>query len=125
MAEIVLAAATSHTPMVCMRPEDWPVYALGDQRNGGLLDIDGERRSFDELALLHGERLALELTPERFGQRARVAQASLDRLATSLQRSAPDVAIIVGDDQDELFGPDGQPALAVYWGDVLETGARE
>jgi 3-O-methylgallate 3,4-dioxygenase len=125
MADIVLAQATSHTPMVCMQPTDWPEYALGDHRNGGLLDVDGHRRAFDELALLRGEDLQAELTFERFAMRWQTAQVALDRLAAGVERAAPDVAIIVGDDQDELFGPEGQPSLAMYWGETLETGARE
>jgi len=49
MAEIVVAAGTSHTPMVCMRAEDWPDYATGDHRNTGLIDVDGQVRSFEDL----------------------------------------------------------------------------
>jgi hypothetical protein len=111
--------------MVCMQANDWPEYALGDKRNGGLIDVDGQRRSFDDLALLHGDRFGSELTPDVFARRWRVAQDSLDRLAASIARLAPDVALIVGDDQDELFGPETQPSIAMYWGETLETGARE
>ena len=125
MAEIVLAAATSHTPMVCMQAADWPEYARGDKRNGGLLDVDGQRRTFDELASLRAERLQVELTAEVFADRWQAAQRALDRLAASISHIRPDVALIVGDDQDELFGADNQPSIALYWGDTLETGARE
>src|SRR5579864_363184 len=125
MAEIVFAAASSHTPMVCMQPTDWPEYARGDVRNGGLLDVDGQRRTFDELADNRRERLQYELSSEIFAARWGAAQAALDRLAASIARIAPDIAVIVGDDQDELFGPDGQPSIALYWGETLETGARE
>jgi hypothetical protein len=125
MADIVLAAATSHTPMICMQAADWPDYALGDNRNGGLIDVDGQRRSFEELALLRGDRIGPELTAEIYATRWRAAQDALDRLAASIARIAPDVALIVGDDQDELFGPETQPSIAMYWGETLETGARE
>ena len=125
MAEIVFAAATSHTPMLCMQANDWPEYALGDNRNGGLLDVDGQRRTFDELAALRGDRLQVELSADIFAARWQAAQRALDRLAESVARIQPDIALIVGDDQDELFGPETQPSIAIYWGDMLETGARE
>jgi catalytic LigB subunit of aromatic ring-opening dioxygenase len=125
MADIVLAAATSHTPMVCMRAADWPEYARGDNRNAGLVDVDGQRRTFEELAARRGERLRVDLTADMFAARWQAAQSALDRLAASVARIRPDVALIVGDDQDELFGPETQPSIAIYWGDTLETGARE
>jgi catalytic LigB subunit of aromatic ring-opening dioxygenase len=125
MAEVVFAAGTSHTPMLCMQAVDWPEYALGDHRNGGLLDIDGQRRSFEDLAANRGDRLRPELTSDIFAARWQAAQLALDRLAASIARVAPDVSVIIGDDQDELFGPDMQPAVAIYWGEQLLTGARE
>jgi Catalytic LigB subunit of aromatic ring-opening dioxygenase len=98
---------------------------MGDVRNGGLLDVDGQPRTFSELAQTSGDRLQLELSADIFAARWTAAQEALDRLAASIARVAPDIAVIVGDDQDELFGPDGQPSIAMYWGDTLETGARE
>jgi 3-O-methylgallate 3,4-dioxygenase len=124
MAEVVLAAAASHTPMVCMQPEDWAEYALGDRRNAGLIGVDGVTHTFDELVAINADRMQPELTLERFTQRSRTAQDALDRLAASLARVAPDAVIIVGDDQSELFGPEGQPSMAMYWGETVEIGAR-
>jgi hypothetical protein len=83
MTDIVLAAGTSHTPMVCMQATDWPEYALGDNRNGGLIDVDGQQRSFDDLTLLRGDRIAPELTADIFAARWRAAQDALDPSGSS------------------------------------------
>jgi hypothetical protein len=43
-------------------------------------------------------------------------QRALDRLADELAAAVPDVVVIVGDDQNELFQPSNQPALAIFHG---------
>jgi 3-O-methylgallate 3,4-dioxygenase len=90
-----------------------------------LLDVDGERRSYAELAARRGDHLVDELTPGQFARRWQSAQTALDRLADSIARVEPDIVLVVGDDQDELFSPENQPSIAIYWGDTLQTGARE
>lgn len=48
-------------------------------------------------------------------------EAALDLLAAALASAAPDLVVIVGDDQRELFGPANQPAFAIYHADDLVT----
>jgi 3-O-methylgallate 3,4-dioxygenase len=45
----------------------------------------------------------------------------MDRLAEDLVAADPDVLLIVGDDQRELFEPTNQPALALFHGDEWRT----
>ena len=52
-------------------------------------------------------------------RKAGICEASLDRLADTLESAAPDVVVIIGDDQGELFSPSNQPAVAIFHGDRL------
>ena len=36
-------------------------------------------------------------------------------------RSTPDLVVIIGDDQRELFLDDGMPTLAIFWGESVES----
>ena len=53
--------------------------------------------------------------------RHEATQAAIDHLADVLADEAPDVVVVIGDDQDEWFSPDSQPALCIYWGDSVEN----
>jgi hypothetical protein len=46
-------------------------------------------------------------------------QASIERLCEIHRETKPDVALIIGNDQDEMFKFDNMPAMAVYWGDTI------
>src|SRR5205823_2852434 len=39
----------------------------------------------------------------------------------ALEEANPDVLVIIGDDQEELFKPDNRPVFAVYTGDSIHT----
>jgi 3-O-methylgallate 3,4-dioxygenase len=41
-------------------------------------------------------------------------------LSKKLSEASPDVVVIVGDDQHELFYDDGMPAFAIFWGERIE-----
>ena len=122
MAEVVAAVGTSHTPLLVVDVELWPELARRDRTNTMLYDDRGRHRSYDELAAEMADSFASDLHPEVLAHRWALCQASLDRLAASLAAADPDVVIIVGDDQHELFGPANQPALAVFWGEEIRTG---
>src|ERR1700745_8096 len=46
-------------------------------------------------------------------------------LSATLRGVAPDITIVIGDDQDEWFFEDNMPALSVYWGDTAPLIPRE
>jgi hypothetical protein len=64
-----------------------------------------------------GRELASDVTLARH----EATQAALAHLGAVLVEAAPDVLIVVGDDQNEWFSADGQPALCIYWGDAVEN----
>ena len=120
MARIVLGAGTSHSPQLSSPPEIWHDHAARDKRNPFLVAQDGEVYAFEQLPLrpewaIDPSRLTLEVWQ---GVRERTDSA-IDKLSDALNAAAPDVVVIVGDDQDELFLADGVPAIAIYWGETI------
>lgn len=121
MAEIVLAAATVHTPLLILPPEDWEDFAKRDPKSTELVfPPDGLAMSYDEaLATVVPEEVRNKpLTLDVFRAQHAVAQTSLDELKKSLEDADPDVVLIISDDQDEWWYDDNMPAFSVYWGET-------
>ena len=114
MAEIVLGIGTSHSPVLSIDYSAFPGLAARDRGNPYVKDFDGLVK---EKAAWIGRELAPDVTRARHD----AAQAAIGRLSTLLADGAPDVLVIVGDDQNEWFSSDGQPALCIYWGDAVEN----
>lgn len=121
MAEVVLGVGTSHTPMLILRPELWPEYA---QKDHTLRDLvfppNGYQMSFAEAleTVVPGWIRERPMDPEVFRRQWDRAQQSLDELAGSIRDAAPDVVVIVSDDQDEWLYEHNMPAFSIYWGDT-------
>jgi hypothetical protein len=116
MAKIVLGIGTSHSPLLVMAGTQWELRAQDDRRNKSLSLLDGRVVSYDQLQKERGEPYTAESDPARFPILAAQAEAALDRLAQALSDAQPDVLLVVGDDQGELFGSDNQPAISVFHG---------
>lgn len=121
MARIVLGVGTSHSPILTLESKDWHQRAKADFANPGLSLIDGRRVTYPELVAERGEHYADVATPEIFHQIAARCQASLDRIADEIEAARPDVVVIIGDDQNELYTPGNMPAIAVFWGEQVVT----
>jgi hypothetical protein len=122
MAEIVLGMGTSHGPLLNTPSDQWGQRAEADRRNPELF-FRGTPYNFNQLVDLRaGEDLARQITPECMAERHAACQRAIDALAATLARVAPDVIVIIGDDQEEVFYDDNMPALSVYWGETLENG---
>jgi hypothetical protein len=114
MAEIVLGIGTSHSPMLSIDYAAFPGLAARDRGNPFVHDFDGmvkEKASW----------IRRELRPDVTRARHDANQAALARLSTVLADAAPDALIVIGDDQNEWFSPDSQPALCIYWGENVEN----
>jgi hypothetical protein len=114
MAEIVLGIGTSHSPMLSIDHAAFPGLAARDRGNPFVRDFDGMVR---EKAAWIGRELRPEVTRARHDAN----QAALARLGEALAKVAPDTLVVIGDDQNEWFTPDSQPALCIYWGDSVEN----
>jgi len=121
MAKIVLGIGTSHAPQLITTVEEWQLRVAADRKFPAHY-FRCKPYTFDELVSLRsGEGLAAQLTPER--QQARHAQndAALDKLADLFARSKIDVAVVVGNDQNECFSTENVAAFCVHRGDSFEN----
>jgi aromatic ring-opening dioxygenase catalytic subunit (LigB family) len=121
MGKIVLGIGASHTPLLAMEARHWMHRAAVDYANKALNLSDGRALTYEELLKEVGPRYAAMVTPEILADKAQLCSAALDRLGQELAAADPDVVIIVGDDQRELFDANNQPTLAIYHGAELET----
>lgn len=127
MAEIVLAIGTSHSPMLSLVPEWWERYAQGDKNIRELVfPPEGIALGWEEaVAYVSDEVRSKPRTLETFREQHLRCNAALDALATTLQETAPDVTVIISDDQDEWFYENNMPSIAVYWGDSVRLIPQE
>jgi 3-O-methylgallate 3,4-dioxygenase len=125
MATIVGAIGTSHSPMLLTNPRLWRERAAQDTRNKELFDNSGTHVTFDQLSAAVGEKYTAELTDEVWEQRYTACLQGMDRLAADLAELRPDVLVVIGDDQEEVFDASNQPSMAVFWGDSWETQTME
>lgn len=117
MALLVLGLGTSHGPQLSTPPELWRLHAERDFQNDELT-FRGQTYTYRELGQLRAsEGLEKELGPDLWQKRYDACQRGVAAVAEALARAAPDILVVVGDDQRELFLEDNTPTLAVFWGD--------
>jgi len=118
MADIVIGIASSHTPQLSSGVDMWPDHAARDQRYS-LLGKDARFHTYEETLAGADPGIARELEPDVWERKYQRAQAAVESLAAALKAAAPDVALVIGDDQRELFVDDGIPAFACFTGTEL------
>jgi hypothetical protein len=125
MADIVLAIGTSHSPLLLLPSAEWVDRGNDDKKNQKLNLSDGRFVAYDALEQEVQGRFADRATTATFADQYNLCQTSLDRLANELAAAEPDVVVIVGDDQEELFDLKSMPAFAIFWGDEIVTRPLE
>ena len=111
MAKIVLGLATSHSPMLCVPPQEWVAsYGAKDQHDPSL-------PHYPELLRQNSARLAPEITAEKCQQRFAAVQSAMDEIARTLQAVGPDAVVVIGDDHHEMFAAEHMPAVNIFWGE--------
>ncbi|MEX2599316.1 MAG: protocatechuate 3,4-dioxygenase, partial [Dehalococcoidia bacterium] len=125
MAQIVLGMASSHAPQLAMPPDQWRAY--GD-RSRTLPEhwFQGKTYSYPDLVEARAEEhLDRECTDEKFQARFDACQKAIAHLSDTLARVSPDVCVIFGDDQHEVFNDDNIPALAIFYGETMDDAPRQ
>jgi OH-DDVA oxygenase len=119
MAEIVLGMWTSHGPTLSTTPEQWSLRVPFD-KNKADHPFRGKTYDFPSLvAMRRDERLAEQSSmPEREKRSAACTQA-ISAMADAWAAAKPDVAVIMGNDQHELFLDDVIPAITVFHGPMI------
>lgn len=128
MADIVVGVASSHTPQLSSGVDMWHDHAERDRRNPRLLGRDGRYHTYDELLPCAPEGVGAELDRGVWDAKYARCQDAIARLAQALGDARPDIAVIIGDDQRELFLDDGIPAFACFAGHRIidhKPGAEE
>lgn len=118
MARIVLGIGASHGPMLSTLPEQWDLRA-GADRAGTRHAFRGEWMDFATLKTRRAQDFSEQTSlPERQRRYDR-CQRALDTLAAKCRAAAPDVVVLVGNDQREVFQEDFTGAFTVFCGDAI------
>jgi len=119
MADIVVGIASSHTPQLSSGVDMWLDHAERDRRNPLLLGKDARYHTYDELLATADPAVERELDPAVWDEKYRRCQQAIEALSTDLAKARADIAVVIGDDQRELFRDDGIPAFACFTGAEL------
>ncbi|MBM3649579.1 MAG: protocatechuate 3,4-dioxygenase [Alphaproteobacteria bacterium] len=120
MAEIVLGLGTSHGPMLHTPPEQWNQRVIADRRNKELC-YKGTLYDFEQLVTLRRPGFAAQMEIEHQRRQVARCRAAISTLAERYAAAQIDLAVIVGNDQRELFLDDITPAITVYHGERIDN----
>ncbi len=122
MAEIVLGLGSSHSPQLSTPSEMWLTYGEGDKRHQELWAADGKPYSFEELlSTADSAVIEKELADDRMATRYTACQQGIATLGATLEEKAPDIVVMIGDDQLEMFNEGNMPAMLIYWGETVRN----
>ncbi len=107
--------------MLALEGKRWSERAADDRQSQSLNLSDGRFVSYQQLEKENSSPYAGVATEETFLEIEAASQRALDRIADQLAEAAPDVVIIVGDDQHELFSPRNMPAISIFYGHEILT----
>lgn len=119
MAEIVVGVAASHTPQLSSGVEWWENHGERDRNNPNLLGRDGEYHDWAWHVAHAPAGLADQLKPEVYEEKYARTQKGIELLKAKLADANADVAIVIGDDQWEMFQNEGVPTFSLFFGDGL------
>lgn len=124
MAKIVLAAASSHSPLLAVSSEQWGARAQDDVASKHLAMSDGRVLDYAELLTESKGAFAGVATQQNWNSAADLCAASLDSIRANFETRPIDLVVIVGDDQGELFVNGNQPLVSAYIGPAIKTSNK-
>lgn len=125
LADIVLGIGCAHTPQLHTPAVQWDIRAQRDMADGVPLWYRGERLTYAEVEAKRRQediarQTSLDIREARLAHSAR----ALDRLAEIFAGVAPDVAVLFGNDQNELYLDDVKPAFTIMGATAFENRPR-
>src|ERR1700722_17362985 len=121
MARVVLGMAVPHSGMLGKPPEIWLQDGLRDHKNQ-MLWFRNKHWNYEDLKEARtNDGIQVFLPDTEPPARAQRPAKALAFLRQVYQDNKPDVAIIIGKDQKEIF-VDTSPSLAIYTGTDLPNG---
>lgn len=125
MAEIVLGMGCAHTPQLHTAAKDWGLRGNRDKNDGVPFWYKGKRMKYAEVeALRKSEGFNPNLDQEYGDQLIRRAYDVIDRMHAAYVAAKPDVMILFGNDQHEIFLNQINPAFAILAGEEFENMPR-
>ena len=120
MAKIVLGMWTTHGPTLSTTPEEWLLRLPADHANKRHPFREGAY-DFDTLvAMRKDENLAAQCTLEERSRRYAACRAAISQMAALWAEAKPDIAVIFGNDQQELFVDSKLiPAFTIFNGETI------
>jgi hypothetical protein len=119
MAEIVLGMWTTHGPTLSTTPEEWVLRLPADHANKQHWFRTG-RYDFETLVeMRRAEGFAEKSSLEERTKRHAACRVAVDEMANLFAEARADVAIIFGNDQQELFNDSLLPAFTVFNGEKI------
>ena len=113
MADVVLGLASSHGPQLSVLGENWAVFGEKDQND--------RRMDYQALLARNIPGIEAQITAERMSARYDACQVAMGALRRKVASVAPDVIIVVGDDQHEQFLANNMPMFSIYYGESVLT----
>ena len=124
MAQIVLGLGTSHGPQLFLRPEQWELRATADRANPQHW-FRGKPYTYETLLEARmSEDFAPHLTAQAKQAHFDRCQRAIGAIADAYRTARPDVAVVIGNDQSEIFTDENIPAFSVFWGEFIENYPR-
>jgi hypothetical protein len=115
MARLAGAFGVSHGPLLTTPPDQWHQRADFDRRNPRHA-YRGAWYDYPSLLALRGGGFAAQLDPATKARRYDACQAAVGEIVRRYRACGANAAIILGNDQRELFRDDFTPAFLVYAG---------
>jgi hypothetical protein len=118
MAQIVGAFASSHGPLLSTPPDKWYQRAEADRLNKEHW-FRGKTYDFEGLVEARKPGFADQSTDAEKKKHYDACQRALDELAKRFRATKPDVVVIFGNDQEEVFHEDLTGAFTIYSGATI------
>ncbi len=120
MAQIIAALATSHGPLLTIPPDQWYLRERADRAKSDHW-YRGKQYDFDALAAARAPGFADQATDEVKRERYDACQRALDELNRHFRAAEVDLAIVLGNDQSEVFHDDLTATFAIYHGATIPS----
>src|SRR5262249_54107651 len=88
-------------------------------------DKEGRPVTYGDLLEKADPKLADLVAPAHLVGRQNVARGAMARLRKTLDASALEALIVMGDDQDESYKEDCGPAFAIYYGETIRNSNEQ
>ncbi|WP_174769990.1 protocatechuate 3,4-dioxygenase [Paraburkholderia hayleyella] len=120
MATLVGAFAASHGPLLSMPPELWHLRSGADMKNPSHW-FQGCVYDYAQLLAARAPGFAAAASEAQKQARFAACQRALDTLAERFAAARPDLVLVLGNDQREVFKDDLTPAITLFNGAQIDN----